>query len=76
MLNRGQTVIVVTDKGISYEADIVATAKSDSGLAAYKVVARGTGSEQLGQWHKASNVFVEEGRAGEEDAPWTSITRD
>lgn len=49
MLRRGQTVIAVTGKGISYEANIVATAKSDHGLAAYKVVTRGTASKQLVQ---------------------------
>jgi hypothetical protein len=75
MLKTGQTVIVITDKGIAYEADIVATAKSDSGLAAYKVAVHGAGSEQLGQWHKACDVFVEDQTEAEEDASWKSITK-
>ena len=31
MLKRGQTVIVISDKGMAYEADILATAKDDNG---------------------------------------------
>jgi hypothetical protein len=76
MYKRGQTVIVITDKGIAYEADIVATAKDDQGLAAYKVAVHGIGNEQLGQWHKACDVFVEEASVAEEDAAWSSITKD
>ena len=76
MLKRGQTVIVISDKGIAYEADIVATAKDDNGRAAYKVAVHGMGGEQLGQWHKAGDVFVEEHAAEEEDAAWKSITKD
>ena len=76
MLKRGQTVIVISDKGIAYQADIVATAKDDSGRAAYKVAVHGMGGEQLGQWHKAGDVFVEEHSEGEEDAAWNSITKD
>jgi hypothetical protein len=34
------------------------------------------GGEQLGQWHKACDVFVEEETAAEEDAAWSSITKD
>jgi hypothetical protein len=75
MLKRGQTVIVITDKGIAYQADIVATAKDDSGQAAYKVAVHGMGGEQLGQWHKAGDVFVEEQTTAEEDASWDSITK-
>jgi len=75
MLKRGQTVIVITDKGIAYQAELVATAKDDSGQAAYKVAIHGMGSEQLGQWHKACDVFVEE-QTEEEDASWDSIRRD
>ena len=76
MLKRGQTVIVISDKGIAYEAEIVATAKDDSGRAAYKVALHGLGGEQLGQWHKAGDVFVEEHSEEEEDAAWNSITKD
>lgn len=76
MLKRGQTVIVISDKGIAYEADIVATAKDDSGRAAYKVAVHGMGGEQLGQWHKACDVFVKEETADEEDTSWNSITKD
>lgn len=75
MLKRGQTVIVISDKGIAYEAEIVATAKDDSGRAAYKVALHGMSGEQLGQWHKAGDVFVEE-HSAEEDAAWNSITKD
>lgn len=75
MLKRGQTVIVITDKGIAYEADIVATAKDDSGNAAYKVALHGSGGEQTGQWHKAGDVFVKEETEEQEDSAWSSITK-
>ncbi len=75
MFKRGQTVIVISDKGLAYQADIVATAKDDRGLAAYKVAVHGAGAELLGQWHKACDVFVQEPSAAEEDGPWSSITK-
>ena len=61
MFEIGQGVIVITDKGVSYDATILARAKGEDGLAAYKVTVRGRGLDQLGQWHKASDVFMEEG---------------
>jgi hypothetical protein len=66
MFEVGQRVTVITDKGLSYDATIVARAKGDDGPGAYKVVLNDRGPEQLGQWHKAADVFLPE-RTGEED---------
>jgi hypothetical protein len=60
MLELNQSVIVITDKGISYEGFILARASGASGAAAYRIGLTGAGLEQQGQWHKASDVFVAE----------------
>lgn len=61
MFDIGQGVIVITDKGISYDATILARAKGEGGQTAYKVTLLGHGPDQLGQWHKATDVFLQEG---------------
>jgi hypothetical protein len=58
MYEVGQKVLVVTDKGVSFEATVLATAKGDGGPGAYKVSVNEVGAEQLGHWHKACDVFV------------------
>ncbi len=60
MFNVGQKVMVITEKGIAYDATILARAQSDDGHTAYKVAMNGLGPEQMGQWHKASEVFLPE----------------
>jgi hypothetical protein len=66
MLDLNQTVIVITDKGLTYEGFILARATGDGGAAAYRVGLEGAGFEQLGQWHKSSDIFVPEPVKGEE----------
>ena len=60
MFDVGQKVIVVADKGIAYDGIIQARATGDNGPGAYKVTLDGSGPEQMGQWHKAADVFVRE----------------
>jgi hypothetical protein len=68
MFEVGQKVIVITDKGISYDAIVLATAHSDDGTNAYKVTMNGLATEQSGQWHKASEIFVPDKTATDEEA--------
>jgi len=65
MLNIGQRVLVITDKGQSYDGVILARAVGDAQISAYKVGLESGGYQQHGQWHKSSDVFVPE--ATEED---------
>lgn len=58
MFKVGQEVMVISDKGIAYNGYILARATGDDDLKAYKIVVDGGGMEQMGQWHKASDVFV------------------
>jgi hypothetical protein len=62
MFEVGQKVIVITDKGIAYDAEILATAQGDDGSRAYKVKI-----EQAGQWHKACEIFAPDKSASEEE---------
>ena len=65
MFDLGQPVLVIADKVISYEGIVTARATGDDGgTAAYQVALRG--GEQLGQWHKACDVFVVEEAKQEE----------
>jgi hypothetical protein len=68
MFEVGQKVMVITDKGVSYDATILAKAKGDHGPGAYKVAIHSLGPGQLGQWHKACDVFLPEKRDEEEEA--------
>lgn len=57
MFDIGQTVLVVTDKGIAYDGSIMARAMGDNGgPPAYQVAPQG--HKQQAQWHKASDVFM------------------
>jgi hypothetical protein len=67
MLEIGQKVIVITDKGIAYDATILARAKGDDGPGAYNVSMQGLDPEQPGQWHKACDVFIPEKTAEQEE---------
>jgi len=58
MIEVGQEVTVINDKGIAYNGYVMATATSDDGSKAYKISLDGGGLQQLGQWHKAGDVFV------------------
>ena len=60
MLDLNQSVIVIADKGITYEGYIMARAKGEDGASAYRIGLEGAGFEQQGQWHKSSDVFVPE----------------
>jgi hypothetical protein len=60
MLEVGQKVLVISDKGIAYDATILARAKGEDGPPAYKVALNERGPEQLGQWHRACNIFLPE----------------
>jgi hypothetical protein len=60
MFDLNQSVIVITDKGLTYEGFIMARASGEDGPAAYKIGLEGAGFEQQGQWHKACDVFVPE----------------
>jgi hypothetical protein len=68
MFEVGQKVLVITDKGISYDAIVLATAKGDDGRGAYKVTMSGLGTDQPGQWHKACEIFVPDKTATDEEA--------
>ena len=60
MFDLNQTVIVITEKGLAYEGFILARASGEDGAGAYKIGLEGAGFAQQGQWHKASDVFVQE----------------
>jgi hypothetical protein len=60
MFDLNQSVIVIADKGITYEGYIMARATGEDGASAYRIGLEGAGREQLGQWHKAADVFVPE----------------
>jgi hypothetical protein len=74
MYDVGQKVTVITDKGIAYGGVIRARATGDNGPGAYKVVLDGSGPDQLGQWHKACDVFVPEKSDEETQDLWESHT--
>jgi hypothetical protein len=66
MLELNQSVIVIADKGLTYEGYVMARATGDSGGMAYRIGLEGAGFEQQGQWHKGSDVFVPEPRKEDE----------
>ncbi len=74
MFDVGQKVIVVTDKGISYDGVIQARATGDDGQGAYKIALDGSGPGQMGQWHKAGDVFLREITNDEAQDSWESST--
>jgi hypothetical protein len=59
MLDIGQAVLVITEKGVAYPGYVTARALGDNGGApAYQIAPNGGG--QQSQWHRASDVFVPE----------------
>ena len=73
----GAKVVVITDKGLSYDALVVGRAKSDSAApGAYKVSLVGVGAENQGQWHKASDVFLPEQTAQEKKDSWNDFLKE
>ena len=66
----GEKVTVIADKGITYDGIILARATGDSGLGAYKIALDGGGTEQMGQWHKAGDVFVREKTDDDTQTAW------
>jgi hypothetical protein len=66
MLNIGQKVVVITEKGLSYDGVILARAAGDAQASAYKIGLESGGHQQQGQWHKSTDVFVPEATEDEE----------
>lgn len=60
MLDLNQTVIVIGEKGVTYEGYVMERASGDNGSAAYRIGLEGAGLDQQGQWHRSSDVFVPE----------------
>lgn len=58
MFEVGQQVTVIADKGIRYNCYILARASGENGMKAYKVSNDEGGLGQMGQWHKAADIFV------------------
>lgn len=58
MYDVGQEVTVINEKGVAYNGFIMARAVSEDGSKAYKISIDGAGLNQLGQWHRASDVFL------------------
>jgi hypothetical protein len=60
MFEVGQKVVVITERGTAYDGFILARATGDDGAGAYKIALDGGGLGQMGQWHRADDVFVQE----------------
>jgi hypothetical protein len=60
MFEVGEEVTVIADKGTAYDGVILARATDDNGAGAYKIALDGSATGQMGQWHKAGDVFVRE----------------
>ncbi|HUN83506.1 MAG TPA: hypothetical protein VMU48_03965 [Terracidiphilus sp.] len=58
MFKVGQEVTVISEKGVAYSGYVLASATGDEGQKAYKIAIDGGGMGQLGQWHKAADVYV------------------
>ena len=66
MFDVGQAVLVITDKGVTFEGYIKARAMGDnSGSVAYQIVAA-HGSAQQGQWYRSTDVFMPEATLSED----------
>jgi hypothetical protein len=59
MLDIGQAVLVITDKGVAYDGYITARATGDNGgPPAYQITPQSGGQQT--QWHRSSEVFLPE----------------
>jgi hypothetical protein len=77
MFDLDQKVVVITDEGLTYDALVVARAKGDDGgRGAYKVKLVGSGDDQPGQWHKATDVFQPEQTAQEKKDSWNEFLKE
>jgi hypothetical protein len=76
MYEVGQKVLVITDKGITFEATVLATAKGDRGPGAYKVAQNDRGPEQVGLWHKAADVFLLDQTMQEKRDSWNDFLKE
>lgn len=77
MFEIGQKVIVISEKGVAFEAVIIGRAKGDNaGPGAYKVAVKDIGPETIGQWHTASEVFVPEQTAQEKKDTWNDFLKE
>jgi hypothetical protein len=77
MFDLGQKVVVITDKGITYDAVVVGRAKGDSGgPGAYRVTLNDLGTENPGQWHKAADVFLPEPTEQEKKDSWEEFLKE
>jgi len=63
MFDVGQEVTIIGDKGVAYNGYVLARATGDDGTKAYKIMLDGGGLQQMGQWHKACDVFVLDAKA-------------
>jgi hypothetical protein len=58
MFDIGQSILVITEKGVAYDGYITARAMGDnSGPPAYQITPKGG---QQTQWHRSSEVFLPE----------------
>jgi hypothetical protein len=77
MFDIGQKVVVISDKGVAFEAVIIGRAKGDNaGPGAYKIAIKDLGPDTVGQWHKASEVFVAEQTAQEKKESWNDFLKE
>ncbi len=75
MFEVGQKVLVIAEKGVTYDATVLAIARGDGGSGAYKVVLNDRGPEQVGQWHKAADVFILDQPTEEKDSSWDKFLK-
>jgi hypothetical protein len=76
MYEIGQKVLVITDKGVTYDATVLAIARGDGGPGAYKVALNDRGPDQLGQWHKAADVFILDQTMQEKKDSWDKFLKE
>ncbi|MGA3370824.1 MAG: hypothetical protein ABSC48_03580 [Terracidiphilus sp.] len=73
MFEVGQKVTVITDK-LAYDGIILARATGDNGPGAYKITLDGAGPDQMGQWHKAGDVFLREEKEDDTEGSWENLS--
>jgi hypothetical protein len=76
MFEVGQEVTVIAEGGLSYDGIILARATGDNGPGAYKIALNGGGAKQVGQWHKAADVFVREKTDDDTQNSWENLTEE
>ncbi len=76
MYEIGQKVLVIADKGVAFEATVLAIARGDKGPGAYKVAQIDQGPEQVAQWHKAADVFIQDQTMQEKKDSWNDFLKE